>query len=83
MEAPSKDTLLDFISNSVTLGLISAQFSLKNSASFDIPVESEGQLLIGSENTLIISIPITAQNGYGNTIISKALIFDGKGHIVN
>lgn len=71
------DTVLLVLSNKVMFAGTMLKFELKNSTSFSAPEDAEGIIYVNDEGKIVVSFPITGQNGYGNTVIKKGL-YNGK-----
>jgi len=68
-----QDTLAILINQRITLGMLKIQYSLKNQTSMDFPEGAVGNVVI-LDDEIWVTHPISAQNGYGATVMSKAYL---------
>lgn len=68
-----QDTLAVLLNSRVMIGMLKIQLSLKNSTSLDFPEGAVGSVVV-LDDEIWVTHPITAQNGYGSTIVSKAYL---------
>jgi hypothetical protein len=68
-----QDTLAVLLSSRVTIGMLKIQYSLKNSTSLDFPEGGVGNVVV-LKDEIWVTHPITAQNGYGSMVVSKAYL---------
>lgn len=74
VKTPQKqDSVAAMCKSLISVGMFSIELKLKNMTSLDFPDGAVGSILI-MKNELWATHPISAANGYGNTIISKAFM---------
>ena len=74
VQTPQKqDSLAAMCKSLISVGMFSIELKLKNMTSLDFPEGAVGSILI-MQNELWATHPISAANGYGNSIISKAFM---------
>jgi hypothetical protein len=68
-----QDTLAVLLNSRVMIGMLKIQYSLKNSTSLDFPEGGVGNVVV-LDDEIWVTHPITAQNGYGSMVVSKAYL---------